>query len=136
MKSTITWQGNMKFNADFESGHNVMMDAGESSGGENSAPRPKPLLLAGLGGCTGMDVVSILNKMKALPEKFRMEIEADMTEDHPVIFKSIHLKYIYSGDIPVEKIKRAVDLSQDKYCGVSAMMKAFASVTYEILRED
>jgi len=114
-------------------GHQVIMDTDVSAGGNNQGPRPKILLLAGLGGCTGMDVVSILAKMKIFPEKFWMEISAEMTEEHPKIYNQIRLVYFFKGnDLEIDKLEKAVHLSKEKYCGVSAMLSKSAEMLVEI----
>ena len=122
----------MKFDA-LVSGHHVIMDALPEVGGENSGPRPKELLLASLAGCTGMDVVSILKKMKVELESFNIEVEADLTEEHPKQYSKMHITYMFKGEnLEMEKLKKAVDLSQEKYCGVSAMYRKAMELTYEI----
>jgi len=111
----------------------ILMDADESVGGENSGPRPKPLTLASLGGCTGMDVVSILKKMRIEPDYFNIEIEGELTEEHPRYYHKIHLTYQFKGvDLPMDKLEKAVNLSQDRYCGVSELLKKGAEITYQI----
>jgi putative redox protein len=131
-QAIITWQSNMAFEASIN-GHQIMIDADESSGGKNQGPRPKILLLAGLGGCTGMDVISILGKMKVVPEKFWMDITADLTDEHPKVFKQIKLIYYFKGDnLPLDKLEKAVNLSKDRYCGVSAILSKSAEMQIEI----
>ena len=100
---------------------------------ENLGPRPKALLLSGLIGCTGIDVMMILNKMRVRPDDVIISVEADQTDTEPKVYKTIHLIYTFKGkDLPVEKLQRAVSLSQEKYCGVSAMREKAAPITYEI----
>lgn len=118
------------------SGHKIMMDADEQAGGNNLGPRPKPLTLAAIGGCSGMDVVSILKKMQVTPDDFRMEISGELTDVHPKVYHSIHIKYIFRGkDLPLDKLEKAVNLSQEKYCGVSAMMSKAAKISWETVIE-
>jgi putative redox protein len=135
MKAVGEWKGTMKFSGTSGSGHTLSMDAAPESGGENTGFRPKELVLTGLAGCTAMDVISILHKMRAEPESFRVEVEAEQTEEHPKVFTKIHLKYIVHGNVPEEKLKRAVELSQEQYCGVSAMLAKTAKITYEYIYE-
>lgn len=131
-QATITWQNNMAFEASVN-GHQIIMDADTSVGGHDEGPRPKILLLAGLGGCTGMDVVSILAKMKVVPEKFWMEISADLTDEHPKVYNQITINYFFKGDnLPLDKLEKAVTLSKEKYCGVSAMLSTTAEIHSEI----
>jgi putative redox protein len=130
--ATVTWQSNMAFEASVN-GHQIIMDTDVSGGGQDQGPRPKILLLAGLGGCTGMDVVSILAKMKIVPEKFWMEISAEMTDEHPKVYNQITLVYYFKGkDLPMDKLEKAVYLSKEKYCGVSAMLSKTAEMIIEI----
>jgi len=127
-----TWKEGMSFEATV-TGHSIIMDADEKFGGKNRGPRPKPLLLASLTGCTGMDVVSILEKMKIKPESFKIISRVEVAEEHPRVFKSIHLVYKFKGKkLDVEKLKKAVDLSQERYCPVSAMLRKACPLTYEI----
>ncbi|HOO31853.1 MAG TPA: OsmC family protein [Thermotogota bacterium] len=137
MGLTTEWKGNMEFLAKTESGHDLIMDASETSGGQDKGVRPKELLLVGLTGCSGMDVVSILKKMKVENYSFKIDVEYEKTTEHPVIYSKIHLlyKFMISDDKDREKIEKAVRLSQDRYCGVSAMLKASSEVTYEIIYE-
>ncbi len=129
---TTTWKGNMQFDA-LVSGHHVVMDALPAVGGEDSGPRPKELMLASLAGCTGMDVVSILKKMRIEIESFDIEIIADITEEHTKHYTAMHIIYKLKGkDIDPEKAKKAVDLSQEKYCGVSEAYRKAMTLTYEI----
>jgi putative redox protein len=111
------------------------MDTSTQNGGEDTAARPKELLLMGLCGCTGMDVVSILKKMRQEPDSFRLEVDADQTDEHPMVFKKIHLKYYFRGSLDKEKVHRAVELSQTKYCGVSEILRKSSELTYEIIYE-
>ncbi len=128
----VKWNGNMKFEANIED-HKIVMDLDEERGGENAGPRPKPLMLASLGGCSGLDVIGILKKMKIRPDYFNMRIEAEQTEELPKRYHKINIIYEFRGDnLPMEKLKRAIELSQDKYCGVSAVYKKSIDISYEI----
>jgi putative redox protein len=135
MKANIVWQGKMKFVGTAPSGHPVEMDAPPAVGGEDSASRPKELLLDSLAGCTAMDVISILRKMQVEPEAFRVEVIGELTDEHPIVFTHFHIKYIVKGDVPEAKLKKAIQLSQERYCGVSAMFRRFAQVDYEYVFE-
>ncbi len=116
-------------------GHNLEMDTYEQSGGDDSAQTPKEAVLSGLAGCTAMDIVGILRKMRIDVDSMRIEVEADQTDEHPKVFKNIKMKYIFSKGADPEKVERAVKLSQEQYCGVSAMIKKSADLTYEIIYE-
>lgn len=131
-QAIITWKSNMVFEASVN-GHQILMDTGKAVGETDQGPRPKILLLVGLGGCTGMDVVSILAKMKVVPEKFWMEISAELTDEHPKVFNQIRLGYFFKGDnLPYDKLEKAVNLSKERYCGVSAMLSKTAEMLIEI----
>ncbi len=135
MKHTVntSWQGNMKFDA-VVSGHHVVMDALPVVGGNDEGARPKELMLAALAGCTGMDVVSILKKMRVEPEFFNIRVEAQMTEEHPKHYTAMHIIYEFKGEnLDLEKIQKAVKLSQDQYCGVSAAYSKAMEITFEIV---
>ena len=134
MKHSVktSWKGKMAFNAEV-SGHNLVMDAPEDFGGENEGPRPKELMLASLAGCSGMDVVSLLEKMRVEISDFNIFIDADITEEHPKHYTKMHIIYEFQGnDLPIEKLQKAVELSQERYCGVSFMYKKAFELTHEI----
>lgn len=128
----IKWNNKMSFTTEV-SGHKITIDANETVGGEDAGPRPKPLMLTALGGCTGMDVVSMLKKMRVELDSFNVKIEAEMTEEHPKHYNKFHIIYQFKGkDLPMEKLEKAVSLSEERYCGVSFMYKKFAEVTSAI----
>lgn len=130
-KVNTVWKEKMAFESQLGN-HTVRMDTTPEMG-DDSGANPKQLLLAGLAGCTGMDVVSLLNKMRVPFTNFEMGIEADLIEKHPIVFSEIRLKYVFWGDnLDKAKVKKAVKLSQDKYCGVSAMLKKNSPITYTI----
>jgi putative redox protein len=127
-----TWKGNIQFDSEIE-GHHVMLDASPEAGGSGQGARPKQLLLTALAGCTGIDVISILKKMRHEPEYFNIILDAELTEEHPKHYTSMHITYEFGGkDLDMEKLKKAVDLSQEKYCGVSHMFKQIVKLTHEI----
>lgn len=131
-KVETSWKGNMKFDA-LVSGHHLMMDAAPDSGGEDSGPRPKQLMLAALAGCTGMDVVYFLKKMRVKIDSLDIDIEAGVTEEQPIHYTSMHIVYKFKGArLDPAKLKKAVDLSQDQYCGVAAVYKQTMQLTHEI----
>jgi putative redox protein len=114
-------------------GHHVPMDAEKEFGGRERGPRPKFLLLTALSGCTGMDVISILKKMQVKVEGFTITAHAEVADDHPRVLTKIHLVYEFRGrDLPVEKLRKAVSLSQERYCSVSAMLKKACPITCEV----
>ncbi len=131
-KVEAAWKGNMKFDTEVN-GHHFFMDLGGEKG-ENSGPRPKPLQLAALAGCTGMDVVSILRKMRQEIEYFNVVVEGDTEEEHPNAFIKMHIIYEFKGkDLEMDKIEKAISLSMERYCGVSAVYrKAGIEMTHEV----
>lgn len=134
MKSSVNlkWTGNMSWETELF-GHKLVLDAGTENGGEDKGPRPKPLMLTALAGCTGMDVVSILKKMRVEFEDLQVIVEGDMTEEHPKYYEKMHVIYQFKGkDLPMDKLQKAVSLSEEKYCGVSALYKKAIPLTTEI----
>lgn len=126
------WQDGMAFEAEVN-GHKLMLDADEKVGGTNKGPRPKPLMLVALAGCTGMDVISILKKMRVEPSKFRVWVEAEQTEEHPKHYTAMKVIYEFWGkNLPLESINKAVSLSEEKYCGVSAAYRKGMTITHEV----
>lgn len=124
----------MAFEGLSESGHRIIMDASEEVGGENRGVRPMELVLLSLGGCTGMDVVSILRKMRVTYTAFEIEIDADRVLTHPKVYERLMLRYRLEGErASSDQIIRAVKLSQEKYCSVSAMLARTAEVLVEIV---
>jgi len=127
------WMGKMQFNA-LINGHTVVMDAPEKSGGEDSAPIPKPFVLTALSGCTGMDVVAILRNAKKEVDSFDISVTGELSKVAPIQYISIHLVYTFKGDeINKEAVLQAVSDSQEKYCGVSSMLKKIMPVTWDIV---
>jgi putative redox protein len=127
---------NMSFKVDVN-GHKIVIDTANEFGGNNIGPRPKSLMLAALGGCTGMDLASILRKMKINFDKLKIEVEGNITEEHPKHFDHMHIKYIVKGkNIPVDKVNSAIELSLEKYCGVSYSYKKSMKITHELIIEE
>ena len=134
MKDTINlkWLDNMAFETEVD-GHKLKVDAKPEVGGTNKGPRPKPLMMVALAGCTAMDVISILKKMRVEIEDFNVKIEGEITEEHPKHFTAMHIIYEFAGQsLPFNKLEQAIQLSQEKYCGVSATYKKALNLTYEI----
>ncbi len=129
---TTTWLDKMSFETDIN-GHKITIDASEEFGGENKGPRPKPFMLAALAGCTSMDVISMLKKMRINVDNFRVLVEGELTEEHPKQFNKMHIIYEFTGkDLPMDKLKKATELSEEKYCGVSAVYKKVIEMSSEI----
>lgn len=132
-KVDVTWTEDMAFEVNVND-HKFIIDADEKVGGHDRGPRPKPLTLASLGGCTGMDVISILKKMRVEPDYFNIRVEGELTDEHPKYYHTITITYIFRGkDLPMEKLEKAVSLSQDRYCGVSAMLTKAAKLEHKIV---
>lgn len=119
------------FAARTDSGHWVPMDGPSEFGGSNAGARPKELILLALGGCTGSDVVSILEKKRAKLSGFEVNLTAQVAEEHPQVFTKIHVEYrFYGEDLATKDLERAIELSQSKYCSVTAMLKASVEITH------
>jgi len=113
--------------------YKILLDADEAAGGHDHGPRPKNLVLVALGGCTGMDVISILKKMKVFPEYFNVVIEGELVEEHPKVFHTITVTCIFRGkDLPMDKIEKAVNLSKERYCSVTAMLGKSVNIIHKI----
>jgi putative redox protein len=125
----------MSFDAEVDN-FTIKLDAAPAVGGKDLGPRPKPLLLVSLGGCTGMDVVSILNKMRVKFDALDIQVSGELTEEHPKYYHKLHIKYLFRGkDLPMDKLEKAVNLSQERYCGVSEMLRKAATIETEIVVE-
>jgi putative redox protein len=128
----VTWRGKMAFEAGI-SGHKITIDAEPEVGGEDQGPRPKPFMLAALGGCTGMDVISILKKMRVEVKSMNVKVKGELTEEHPKTFVKMHVIYEFTGaNLPMDKLQKAVSLSEERYCGVTAFYKQVIPVSSEI----
>jgi putative redox protein len=135
MKKMVTaqWQKNMAFDLTIEDA-TIPVDADEKFGGEGYGPKPKGLMLTSLAGCTGMDVVSMLGKMRIPFDGFSIEIEAENAEEHPKVFTNILVRYIFTGDnLNEDKIETAIELSLGKYCAVAATLKHTATIIHELV---
>ena len=131
-KVTAKWLNNMAFEAEVN-GHKIILDAEPEVGGENRGPRPKPFMLTALGGCTAMDVISILKKMRVEIDNFNVHVEGNLTDEHPKQFYKMHVIYEFTGkDLPMDKLKKAVELSEQRYCGVSSVYRKAMKLTSEI----
>ena len=126
------WMGKMQFNA-LVNGHTIVMDAPVKSGGEETGPIPKPFVLVALSGCTGMDIVALLRKANQPVDDFSMKVTAELSKQVPIEYVSMHIIYYFRGNVTAKKMAvDAVNESQDKYCGVSQMLKKALPVTWEI----
>lgn len=127
------------FAAKSDSNHWVIMDGSEKFGGSDAGNSPKELLLVSLGGCTGSDVASILSKKRVKIDKFEMNISAEVADEHPKVYTKAHIEYVFYGrDIQEKDVERAIELSQNTYCSVTAMLqKAFPiDHSYKIIQNE
>ncbi|MEZ4797037.1 MAG: OsmC family protein [Flavobacteriaceae bacterium] len=132
-KITTEWKGGMTFESDNPSGKTLMMDTAVEGSDERFGLSPKALMLSALAGCTGLDVVSVLDKMKVTDYEFKMEVSGELTDEHPKYYRKVKLDYhFYGKDLDEKKIKKAVDLSVEKYCGVMEMFRQFSELQTEI----
>jgi len=138
MKETIStkWLTDLAFEAEVD-GHKIYMDSSMEHGGKNTGPRPKPLMMVALAGCTGMDVAAILRKMKVELDDFSVDVEGDVSEDHPKRFLGMKIIYRFKGkNINRANVVKAVNLSTTRYCGVSANYSKAFPITNEIIIEE
>ena len=132
MKTRVKWLDNMSFVGESASGHSVVMDGPPESGGRNLGIRPMEMLLLGLGGCSSFDVVMILQRGKQDLVDCEVEIEATRADTEPKVFTKIHLHFIVKGNgLSEAKVKRAIELSAEKYCSASIMLGKTAEVTHD-----
>lgn len=138
MKTRIKWKGGVSFQGESESGHAVLMDGAPEAGGKNLGPRPMEMLLMGIGGCTTFDVVLILKKGRQDISDCVVEIEAKRAVQDPKVFTHIHLHFILTGkNLNKLQVERAINLSAEKYCSASIMLKKTVEIThdFEIVEE-
>lgn len=132
MNTRVKWLDNMSFVGESASGHSVVMDGPPESGGRNLGVRPMEMLLLGLGGCSSFDIVSMLKKGKQDLVDCEVEISAERAESEPKVFTKIHMHFIISGnDLSEKRVKRAIELSAEKYCSASIMLCKTAEVTHD-----
>ena len=132
-KIEVSWKGDMLFESVAPEG-SVMIDADDAVGGQGKGLRPKAMMLTSLGGCTAMDVASLLKKMRAEVDDFKVEIEANLTDEHPKYYNKVHVTYrFYGSDFKKDKIEKSVNLSVERYCGVFEMFRQFSNISHEIV---
>lgn len=138
MKARISWLQEAMFLGESGSGHTVVMDGPESSGGRNIGIRPMEMLLLGVGGCSAFDVVSILRKSRQAVSDCVCEVEATRADAIPAVFETIHLRFVVRGsELDPLKVQRAVELSAEKYCSASIMLgKAGVAITHDFVIEN
>ena len=132
MNTTVRWIDGMMMVGESASGHAVVMDGPENLGGKNLGIRPMEMLLLGMGGCTTIDVMSMLKKMREEVRDCRAEINAERADDHPKVFTKIHIHFVVEGvNLDEKKVGKAIGLSADKYCSASIMLGKTAAVTHD-----
>lgn len=128
-KITTTWQGNMLFESDNPNGHKFVMDTSPEHGGDNKGLSPKAMMLSALAGCSGLDVISILDKMKVKLDKFYIVVTGELTNEHPKYYHTVTVDYhCFGNNLNEKKIEKAVNLSIEKYCGVMEMFRQFSKI--------
>ncbi|MFV0378799.1 MAG: OsmC family protein [Mangrovibacterium sp.] len=128
----LAWKTGMTFETDLD-GHKLVLDVNRESGGNDNGSRPKKLMLVALAGCTAMDVISILKKMHVYPTGFNVFVEGELAEEHPKKYTQMKVVYQFKGEnLAMDKLQKAVNLSEEKYCGVIATLKNTVDLTTEI----
>jgi len=133
LQATVRHAGSYAFLGRANSDHWVVMDGSEKIGAEDGAARPKELLLLALGGCTAFDVKQVLDKRRVTPESFEVALTADEADEIPMVITGVRIEYRFRGEIPVADIERAIRLSFDKYCSVSAMLRRVFPIEWRAL---
>jgi putative redox protein len=132
VKTAISkWVQGLQFVATGPSNHSIVLDAATDVGGADTGSRPGELTLMALGSCTGIDVVSILNKMRVSFESLEVEVKAEQATEHPKMWTEVWVKFKVKGDVPEDKVKKAIELSHDRYCSVGALFKKAVPVHYD-----
>jgi putative redox protein len=138
VEAKVTLAGDMEFRGSADSGHTIVMDADQESGGHNRGTRPMEMLLVAFGGCSGMDVISILRKKRQNVTGLEMNVRGEKTEDYPKIYREVHIEYVVKGKgVQKEAVERAIELSLTKYCSVGATLAKAGTIThsYRIVEE-
>ncbi len=139
LKAKITYVNGMQFVGEADSGHAIVMDGDTEAGGKNTGLRPMELLLVGIGGCSGMDVVSILKKKKQNISGLEINVNGKKADSYPKKFTEIDIEFVIRGkDISDEAVKKAVQISMEKYCSVKATLEGSADINfvYKIIEEE
>ena len=130
-KVKTTWQGEMQFESENPTGNTLFINDGSAS--DKTVYTPKALMLSALGGCTGLDVASLIKKMRLEVANFDVQVDAELTEEHPKYYHKVWVTYnFYGTNLNEEKLKKIVDLSLERYCGVTAMFEKFAELIIDI----
>ena len=130
---TTTWKENMLLESDNPHGNHVLMETDPNFGGSNQGLNPKALMLSSIGGCTGLDVLALLKKMRVKLDDFNIVVKGELTNEHPKYYDKVSIDYYFTGtDLNEDKIKKTVSLSEERYCGVIKMFRTFAEVLITI----
>lgn len=138
VEAKVTLVQDMQFTGTATSGHSLIMDADDTAGGKNTGFRPMELLLVGFGGCSGMDVISILRKKRQAISGLEINVKGEKSDSYPRIYKTVHIEYVVKGKaVEKEAVERAITLSVDKYCSVGATLAKAGTIThsYKIINE-
>jgi putative redox protein len=138
MTVRATLETGMRFDVETGSGHHIILDAAEHNGGQNSGPQPMEMLLVALAGCSGMDILTILRKKRQDITGYELRIHGTRAEEHPKVYLDITLEHIFSGhNIRPEAVERAIELTEERYCGASAMLGKTATIghTFSIIED-
>jgi putative redox protein len=133
MDARVTWKQRMSFNGTANSGFDIPIGTSVEHGGDCDGTSPMEMVLIGLGGCTAMDVISILEKKRQDVTKFEVVLHADRAHEHPKVFTDITIEYVVTGhNVDPEAVKRSVELSEEKYCSVSGMLRKATTIRSKI----
>ncbi len=138
MTVRATLESGMRFDVETGSGHHILLDANVNNGGQNSGPQPMEMLLVALAGCSGMDILAILRKKRQDITGYELRIHGMRAEEHPKVFLDITLEHIFTGhNIRPEAVERAIELTEERYCGASAMLGKTATIghTFSIIED-
>ena len=137
MRATVKWLDGAAFVGESGSGHAMVIDGAPAAGGRNIGPRPMEMMLIGLGGCSAFDVVLILRKSRQAVTDCRVELEAERADTAPRVFTRIHMVFVVSGsELRESAVRRAVELSAEKYCSATAMLRTSVEITHEYRIEE
>lgn len=132
MTVRATLETGMRFDVETGSGHHIILDAAEHNGGQNSGPQPMEMLLVALAGCSGMDILTILRKKRQDITGYELRIHGTRAEEHPKVYLDITLEHVFSGhNIRPEAVERAIELTEERYCGASAMLGKTATIGHK-----
>jgi putative redox protein len=137
MATKVTWKGEMSFEGETESNHKIWMDMAEKSGGHDQGPRPGDLVLVSLAGCTAVDVVIILKKMRERLDDLEVIVNSEKVDKHPRVYKKIEIEFNLKGkNLKEESVKKAIELSLNKYCSVKTMLEETAEISFSYSIDD